>query len=858
LHYEVLGNGIEVALKENHQSHALSIQCWVHAGSLHESPQERGMAHFIEHMLFKGTPTREVGEIGRTVEASGGDINAYTTFDRTVFYLTLMSKHAKLGIDLLSDAIFNSTFDQDELESEKKVVLEEISRSEDDPSSKVGRKLFSLCYAGSEAGRPVIGSVESVKSFTRQDVLRFHSKWYQPKNMSVVIVGDFEKTEMMGWLQEAFGKPQSTEIPVIDQPKTTFPLAPFVSLLKDDYKLPKLEIVFPGASMRNFEAVYLDIVSFVLGTGDASRLNKALREDKEVAIACGASSYTPDFDGIFDLSAYVNEDNYLEATKLLVQELFLITTSKPITEKELDRARVNLQSDRLYRDETVEGQARNVGFGLTTEQKIYHEDIYSLIVEKATVEQINSAVRRHFDPARAIIVGLLPKESKLREEEILEAYWQGVNAGKSAPLASSSVKAKSATKKPKTEILQLSNGIKLIYRQSDTPLFALCAATEGGLRSETQPSYGEQNAIGHLLAQDSKSFDHDELVAAVEARGASLGGFSGKDSLGMSLHCLAKDVEPLTDAFFDCLKYPVFTKNQWQLLQNELTETFASQNDSPAGICMRQFQESLFGKHPYGTPVYGTRESTANFDADYLLNKYAKHLKSGPWVLSAIGPEPVAKVKERLLRHVEDWQPQGSKRKFSSDSMLPKQMVEPRFKNIRKEREQSHLVFGYLGIDWYDQDRAALDVMVNILGGHGGRLFVNLREKESLAYTVSPLITYGCHPGVIGSYIACAPEKRERAMVAMRREFDELKSKLVTADEIERAINYIVGTHTMSLQKTDAQAMTTSLMELYGIGYDDFETYPGKIEAVTSADIKRVANRLFVGEGTAIAVGPDL
>jgi zinc protease len=321
---------------------------------------------------------------------------------------------------------------------------------------------------------------------------------------------------------------------------------------------------------------------------------------------------------------------------------------------------------------------------------------------------------------------------------------------------------------------------------------------------------------------------------------------------------LAKDVEPLTDAFFDCLKNPVFSQNQWQLLKNELTETFASQNDSPAAICMRKFQEILFGKHPYGTPVYGTRESTAHFDPAYLLQKFTAHDKSGPWVLSAIGPEPIAKVRDRLLRHTEDWQPRGRKRVFSSDAIVPTQVLESRTQKIHKDREQTHLVFGYLGIDWYDQDRAPLDVLINILGGHGGRLFVNLREKESLAYTVSPLITYGCHPGVVGSYIACAPEKRDRAMAAMRGEFAELKAKSVSASEIDRAINYIVGTHAMSLQKTDAQAMTTSLMELYGIGYDDFETYPEKIEAVTAGDIQRVANRLFVGEGISIAVGPDL
>ncbi len=857
MYFDVLENGVEVALKENHHSQAVSIQCWVRVGSLHEMPRERGMAHFIEHMLFKGTPTRAVGEIGRTVEASGGDINAYTTFDRTVFYLTLMSKHARLGVDLLSDAIFNSTFDSSELAAEKKVVLEEISRGEDDPGGKVGRRIFAQCYAGTEAGRPVIGNTESVESFSREDALAFHKRWYQPTNMSVVVVGDFKKDEMMTWLKVAFGQARGSAVPAITLPKSTFPTEPTVSLLKEDYKLPKLEIVFPGASMRDFEAVHLDIVSFLLGTGDASRLNKVLREDQEVAIACGASSYTPEFPGLFNLSAYANEDKYLAVVRLLAQELFSIATSKPITDKELDRARINLESDRLYRDETVEGQARNVGFGLTTSSKIYHEDLYNFIVKKVTADQVNSTVRRWFDPTQAVIVGLLPKGSTLNEEQILSAYWQGVDAARQQPKHSPNVKAKSSHKKPKSELIELSDGIKFVYRQAKTPLFALCAATEGGLRSESAANFGGHNAIGHLLAQESQRFSHDHLVSAIEERGASMTGFSGKDSLGMSLHCLAKDVEPLSEVLFDCLRYPVFSQNQWQLVKNELAETFSAQNDSPASMCMRKFQASLFGQHPYGTPVYGTRESTATFAQDSLRDQFLEHCKTGPWIFSAIGPEPLQKVRDRMLRHLANWQPQGGRRQFASDNLVPARGARSQSYKIQKDREQSHLILGYLGIDWHDSDRAPLDTLVNILGGHGGRLFVNLRDKESLAYSVSPMITYGCHPGVIGSYIACAPEKAERAMAAMRREFEILKSQPVSPSELSRAKNYIVGTHAMGLQKTDAQAMTTSLMELYGLGHDDFERYPLLIEAVTAEDIQRVANRLFVGDGLAVTVGPE-
>jgi len=176
--HRTLDNGLEVAVKENHFSKMVTIQCWVGAGSLHESSSEYGMAHCLEHMLFKGTERHGVGEISAKVEACGGDMNAYTTFDHTVYYLNLSSQYAEQGIDLLSDAVLHSSFDADELMKEKEVILEEIRRGLDNPANIIGRKIFETIYSGSPAARPIIGFPETVEKFTRDDLLAFYKTWY--------------------------------------------------------------------------------------------------------------------------------------------------------------------------------------------------------------------------------------------------------------------------------------------------------------------------------------------------------------------------------------------------------------------------------------------------------------------------------------------------------------------------------------------------------------------------------------------------------------------------------------------------------------------------------------------------------
>lgn len=859
--YEYLDNGVEVALKENHFTKSISIQCWVHAGSLHETDKEHGIAHLIEHMLFKGTDKRDVGELGRTVEASGGNVNAYTTFDRTVYYLTMLSKHARLGVDLLSDAIFNSTFNEDELAREKEVVLEEIKRGMDNPNVKLGRKVFASCYKGSGAARPVIGYSKSVSGFTRKNLQAFHKKWYQPKNMSVVIVGDFNSGEMMKLVKEFFGSYKSPKIEKITQPKHTFPTKPQVSLFKDDYKIPKLEIVLPAPVLEHGDTPALDIASFVLGSGDTSRLHKKLIKEKGIALSTNASTYTPsDFPGIFSLSAYATEDNYLETVRNLAEELINVVHLQPVTQKEAERARVNLKSDRIYQEETVSGQARSIGFGLNTTHKFLYEDVYSQLIDTTPPSIIEGALKRWIHPQKAVIVGMLPNGSKLTEGEVEKAYNEGLALGlakkDALKIEHPSLKEEDDIIAP--QVLELMPGVKFIYQQNPAgKLFSLCAVTEGGLRAESDEDSGIQNAVGRLLAESYEGTTHDKLVDRIESLGATLEGFAGKDSLGINLQCMTPDTKELIELFAKCLLKPVFPKDLWDIRRKELQETFAAQNDSPSGICMRLFQEKIFADHPYRYPSYGTEESTKRFTAEALEDYFKKYRDAGEWVISCVGPEPKDKVFNLLKSSLSSWGLRNETRTFNSKEKIPKETPVETV-TFKKQREQTHIVFGFKGLTWYDKDRPALDVLINILGGHGGRLFMNLREKKSLAYSVSPIASYGCHPGLIGSYIACSPSKKDEALTAMRREFNTLCEELVTDDELHRSINYIVGNHEMGLQKTDSKAMTMSLMELYKIGFDDYKKYPQAIEKVTKEDVQHVARKLFAKEGLTVIVGSEI
>lgn len=860
--HQVLGNGVEVVIKENHFAPTVAIQCWVGVGSLSEGPDERGMAHFIEHMLFKGTDRRAVGEIAGTVEASGGEINAYTTFDHTVFHLTLAAPHAAVGVDLLCDAFAQSRFDPEEFEREREVIVEEIRRGNDSPGARVGRRVFELTFAGSEAGRPIIGSEESVRSFKRDDLYAFYRKWYQPENLTIVIVGDVKEHEMLELVKRDFGAlrrgglPERREIRLL--PKAPCPDFPDVSIIKGDFQQPRLELVFPAPPLEHFDSTALDLAAFALGSGEMSRLNRRLRDGEGIITSIGASVYSPLFGGLFEISALTSEDKLLVATEGLAREITLLRDKEPVTADELARAQANLKADRVSRDETVEGQARTLGFGLRTPQKLLYDEVYTTLVNAMPLVAVAGAVEKWLRPENATLVLLVPEESKITEDDLKAAFRKGLAEPTPAKPARRPTAGKAPQKSGDAQVFPLKPGVKLVYRfNPNVPLFTLTAATEGGLRAETRLTAGVGNAMSGLFSSATEKLHYEELINQIESRGASLEGFSGKDSLGFHMQCLNEHAAAMLGFFSECLLSPKFPAEQWHSLKREIEQAIVAQQDSPSSLCVRRFQETMFGEHPYRFPLMGTSESVATFTEAILLEAYHKTRDAGPWVFSVATSRSADEVKDLFGKALTGFDPAAAPRRFASDDIVRAASASRQV--IDKEREQCHIVYGFPGLTWADPDRPALDVLINVLGGQSGRLFRELRDAQSLAYTVSPMVSYGRHPGLVGSYIACAPAKAEQALHGLKSEMLALTQKAPSAQELDRARNYIIGTHDLGMQRSDAQTSTMALMELYGYGYDDFLKYPKQVAAVKEDDVLRMAQRLFRPDvATEVLVGPRL
>ncbi|MCX6124826.1 MAG: pitrilysin family protein [Proteobacteria bacterium] len=843
----ILPSGLEVLIAPRSGAKVVSIQVYVWAGSLHEEASEHGAAHFIEHMLFKGTKKRGVGVIGSLVEGAGGDINAYTTFDRTVFYLTLPSVDVRLGLDVLADAVLGSTFDPAELEREREVVLEEIRRGNDDPGALVGKKIFTLMYPGTPAARPIIGSEQSVGVMSRQDLIGYYERNYRQGNMSVVVVGDVSAEESLKYIDEFF----SSGIISVDPEKSratfdlSFQKAGGTAVIRGEYAQTRIEIAFPGPSVSELDGIYVDLAAYIFGGSEISRLQRRLRDRDGVVSAIGCSAYSPSFRGVVEISAAVDPEYILKAAHAIGRELGLFLSSEPADDLDVARAAAAFRINRIHRDETVDGVAKAYGQCLATPLKEKFEDTYEQFVNGATANDVMEGIRRTLDTQQVGIVALGHRDLVLTESELLISFKNGWAEGLGEVAVKPVGTALARSKIPAVTKIELDNGTTVIYRHlPDAKMFCMMAATEGGLRFENTDRAGLFHATAGMLGLATKTRPYEDFTGRLEDTGSVISGFSGKDSCGWELHTIVEHAPETIKMWGDAFQNPVVPEEQWLSQQRETLHSFKMQLDSGAYRCMRLLAEGVYGKHPYAGPVLGWPETIEGYKATDLQSFYHDWRDSGSWLIAAAGGLPTDILIEKLNLGLRGFRKNARRAPGKTQLLAPRKVASDL--SALMDKEQSHLAIAWRGISWNDPDRAVLDVLMGILGGHGGRLFVKLRDQQSLAYTVSPLSHPGFEPGLVGAYIACKPEKTTQARAGLALEFELISTTLVGQDELDRAKQHLIGSHEIGLQRTSSQAMTMCLMELYGIGWSDFERYPDAVSRVSREDVKRLSQRLFL------------
>ncbi|UCD84078.1 MAG: insulinase family protein [Deltaproteobacteria bacterium] len=856
----ILDNGLTLLLLEEHSAPVVALQAWVKAGSADEPEKLAGISHLIEHMLFKGTKSRGLGEIAQEIEGKGGEINAYTSFDQTVYHIVIASRYIETGLNVIADALQHPTFDPKELKKEKEVVLEEIRRAEDIPESKLSRTLFALSYQRHPYGRPIIGYQKTVVSLNRKEVWEFYKNWYMPENTYLIIAGDFSTAEILPKVKGAFQnwpglspveatRPSRTSEPDQDELRIT--------ILQDNVKECYLDLAFHIPSISGEDLYAIDVISTLLGEGESSRLYQEIKAERELVNSIFAYAYTPKDPGLLLISSTLEREQVEKALTQIITTIYRLKYDR-IPSPELEKAKTNLESHFIYQGETAQGQARQLGFFEIVAGDISFKERYLKGVRGVSSEELRKVARKYLNNSNLSIGLLLPEDGppldKNKIVSLVKEVQSDTGGEKQHRNHSIQSESKGITKTEEAGVTKtlLNNGMTLLIKESHTsPIVALRAVFLGGLRFEDETHNGIYNFIAEMLTTGTKSRSAREIAEQIDRIAGRIDGFSGRNSFGISALFLSRFFDSGLELFTDIILNPAFDKVELGKKKKDILAAIKNREDDLAHLTFDLFAQTLYTRHPYRMTPLGTKDSIERIERADLIDFYQSSAVPENLVLVIVGDIKAEEAEKKVSRYFQD---------FRGNHFSPPELPLPLpLKKIRSsvkylEKEQAHIILGFLGTTLDSDDRYPLEILNTVLSGQGGRLFLELRDKESLAYVVFSFSLEGLEPGYLGTYIACHPEKLDQAISGIKRELNRLREDKITTEELERAKNYLVGTYEIGLQRNSALATELAFNERYGLGWDYYQKYPARILEVSAEDVLLVAKKYIQLDRYALTV----
>jgi zinc protease len=859
-----LDNGLTVLHEHQGAAHVVAWQIWVNVGGADETPDEAGLAHLHEHMLFKGTERRGPGEIARDIEAHGGEVNAWTSFDHTVYHTVMASQFAREGLDVLADAVRFPRFDPTELARECEVVVEEIKRADDSPARRASRDLFEVSYQVHPYRLPVLGTPESVRATTRDRILGFYRRHYTPEAMTLIAVGDVPLASVREWAEELLGgdwkRPRApARNRAVEPPR----IGRRIHLVPDEAKEAWLNVSFAIPAANHEDVSALDVLAMIAGQGETSRLFRQVKRDGRLVNEISAYAYTPVDPGLFGVGMTLPGEKVRPALTESLRTLAQLTTAPP-TEEELATIKALVESEAVYARETVQGLGRMLGHYETMLGGYEAEEKHHARVAALTPDAVWQVARRYLDFDTAVVTGLLPAGSQLTEDDVHAALDEARRApgvttparrGQSVPAAAMPKLKGTGPEAGKVILETLPNGARLVLREErSTPLVAMRAAFISGLRFETEETNGLTTLLSRMLTRGTASLGAEEIQHVMDSCAGSIGGAGGRNSVSLRAETLSRHHDRAFTLFADCLLDPAFPEEELERERSLLLQEIAAREDRPSSLAFDAFSRTLFQHHPYRMPQLGERATVERLTAEQLRATHRRFHDPSRMVLAIVGDVNGAEVVERVRTLF------GSAGEGTGPlPEVPREAPPAGRRRVHRTlaRAQAHVVLGFQALTLFDPDRHALEVLSTVLSGMGGRLFTELRDKRSMAYSVTSMAVEGLDPGYFAVYIGTSADKREAAEAGMEAELQRVLDEPVSAAELDRAKAHLVGTHEIGLQRNGARAALFALDGVYGLGLDNFEHYDERIESVTAEDILRVARRIIQLDRAVVAVvGP--
>ena len=825
----VLPDGLTLIVKEDHSAPVASVQAWCATGSIDEDDHlGAGLSHILEHMLFKGTKTRSTNEIAQKIQDVGGYINAYTSFDRTVFWIDVPKAGVTTALDVLADAMMNSTLPPEEYSKEQEVIRREFAMGFDDPDRMAGQLLFATAYQRHPYRLPVIGQMEIYNQLTQEQVMRYYKTRYVPNNLTFIVVGDVDAEKVRQQLADFFNAYPEKSLKPVFIPEEPPQLGRREVHQEFATELTRLELAWHVPEVTHPDVPALDLLSVILGDGRSSRLYRRVREEAGLAYAVSAFSYTPGDPGLFGVDATADPKKR-EAVEGLVLQIIDEVKQAGVTSEELMKAKKKSLSQHLNALTTMRGQASDTGSNWLLTRNLNFSRDYLDAVQKVTLDDVKRVAAKYLTNDNLSLISLNPKGS-------LAAKGEGAK-----PVTAGEVQK-----------FELSNGLRVLVREDERlPLVAISAAFRGGLLAETPQTNGITRLMAKTLIKGTKTRTAEQIANQIEAVGGSISSDGGNNSFNVGLEVTRPDLKLGVELLSDVLLNATMPDKAVAREKEVQIAGIKQEEEQLTTVARNIMRQALFSNYPYALRPTGSVDSVQRLSQKDLLEFRDRYLVAKNGVISVFGNVKAGEVKQLFEQML------GSMRTGElalKDTRPPAPLSKSETVESRKEKTQSVIMVGYRGSDVFSPDRHPLELIDEASSDLGSRFFVRIREQMGLAYYVGASQMQGLATGLFAFYLGTDPQKVEPVKTALFEEIHKLASDGLTNEELARAKKKIIGQQQITNQSNDAFGFQCALDELYGLGFNYYKSFEHDIEAVTLEDTKRVAAKYFRDQPYVLAI----
>jgi len=853
---KILDNGLTVLVKPTKTIPKVCIQIWYNVGSKDEKSGEKGIAHLIEHMIFKGTEKLSESDINVVVHKLSGKCNAFTSYDFTGYLFEMPTHHWKKTLPIIADCMTSASFKDEHLNSEMKAVVQELKMINDQHTRSLAYKIISLLFADHPYHYPLIGYKQDLWNVRGNDLKKFYKKHYMPNNAALVVVGDVDPEDVFTLAKKHFGviKPNK------DYQKEKFHLDDDISsktlTMYRDIQLPEVMLSFRVPGSKEKADHILNIAALALANGKSSRLHKRLVDKEQLVTSISAFNWNMFDHGIFFFHFEPKNLEDIDAIESIIFDEIQNIAQKGLSEKELTRATKMVQMDYYSKIEDIEKQAYDIGrcFLATGDQE--YAFTYFDEHPKEIDKKLKSLLANYFRSTVACrgILAPLPEEEKAQwkklqensdaiDKKILSERIRKTDV--EPPRYANNIKIETPDQFnfPKAESFDLSNGIKVLhYNNKNTPKINLFLSLRAKSYYDSEAKPGTYNFVMQMLSEGTKNYSGEELADALESRGITFEAAPG--FISMSL--LRSDLEFGLELLYELLTNATFSKNEIKKVKEQLLASIKEFWDSPMHFSRQLINERVYKDHPYSKNILGTKESLDSIKQKDLQSFYKNHISPDGAILSIVGDLSGHKLQNILEKNVGSWK-----------GKLIKQIDFPKLQKMKKQtinyfinRDQVVLCFAGLSINRTHKDYDKLWLFDQIFGG--GELhsmnskLIQLREQSGLFYTIGGSLTSGANeqPGKVLVKTIVSLDRLQEAEDAIKKTIDT-SVKTIDPQQFEQARLAISNALVNHFESNAQIALSFLFLEKYKLPADYFDNRAQELMKLTIKDVQNAVKNVL-------------